>query len=403
MTATRRPLHPPVVVLLLAVMLLVVGGGEVWANQPAVAIQGPGSSDADEGSEAGWRDILWRARVAASEHAYEARLIVVSLDEEAPAIGQLEVAQNNEGSLVTGPSRSWVLGRVDGRAFFGDEQNGRLLRLGGSGSMGMSPARIEDNYDVRVERGREVLSRPTVALEFVDEGSRHTRERLFVDQRSGLVLRRETFDVGGRPTRLVTLTRLSLTPVELPSTGSQLGEHVDGRWDSEVEAAHTEMSRRSRDILREIGWVVPGRLHAGFEIVDAAAIAPGEIETGAPVAGTDDRPPTDDDEALHLVYSDGLYRLSIYEQFGRLEGGALRQRGAVPRRLGDRQVYRWASSEPSTYVWSGDGYTFTVVSDAPPGVIAEAVTALPHDPAPSLTQRVGNGLDRFARWLWPFG
>ncbi len=69
---------------------------------------------------------------------------------------------------------------------------------------------------------------------------------------------------------------------------------------------------------------------------------------------------------------------------------------------GDRHVYRWPGSEPERMVWTGDGKTFTAISDAPYDQVLAAVGGFPNDPPGGLVDRMTRGVTRVARWVWPF-
>lgn len=328
---------------------------------------------------ASWRDLLERGVQEGQRRPFEGRLVVVSFDADAPVIGEVTVTQNATGALMTSASAAWVLGRERGRTFFGDADSGSLLRVGSVEQTGFSLDRLDDKYDVRVEgEGTTVLGEARVLAVREDD---ELRERLFIDPGSGLIVRRETYGEGGVPIRLVAFTSLDLNPGRVPDIEDT------AVW-SEAETDKTdktEMNEDAVEILRDIGWVAPHELPGGYGLVDAAALG----EEGS--------------SSLHLLYSDGLYAVSIYQQDGRLDGSAVMARGARPATLGTMHVYRWPGAEPATVVWTGDDRTYTAVSDAPLGVLHETLAALPHEPAPGPLTRLRRGLRRVGGWLWPFG
>lgn len=323
-----------------------------------------------------WREVLERAVREGQQRAFEGRLVVVSLDPGAPGIGEVTVTQDARGTLMTSRSAAWLLGRRGQRTFFGDEDSGTLLRLGAADRTGFSIERLDDKYDVRIGGRAPTAVGEAEVLEVSTGGV--VRERLFVDPGSGLIVRRETYLGDGRPVRLVAFTSLDLTPGDPPEVERQ------GTW-RESQAATTEMSGHALDILREVGWVAPQQLPGGFEIVDASALG------------------DDDVSSLQVLYTDGLYAISVYEQPGRLDGAAARAQGARPATLGGMRVYRWPGAEPATVAWTGADRTFTAISDAPPDVLSAALRGLPTDPPPGITTRLRRGLTRVARWLWPLG
>jgi sigma-E factor negative regulatory protein RseB len=340
-------------------------------GQPGVALQ-PDPEAGEDGPT--WRDLLDRARSAGDGATYEGRLLVVSFD-GGPTVGELDVAHAPDGTYVTDRSGSWVLSRDGEQTAFGDAATGTLLRIDGRARPTFSPGRLERNYDVRVAGHEPTSVGRAVVIEFSARGSAAVRERLHLHERSGLVIRRETFDRRGAPVRLATYTSLE--------RGGETPEGRPGWVTEEVAPVAETVSYRGRNILREVGWWMERRLPGGFELVDSFALG-------------------DDGSAVHLLYSDGLYSLSIYQQVGRLDEEAVAARGAERTTLGGTSVHRIVGAEPATYMWSGDGRTFTAITDAPPDLVAEVAAALPADPPPTLLQRTRRTLVRAAEVLWPF-
>ncbi|HEX2026855.1 MAG TPA: sigma-E factor regulatory protein RseB domain-containing protein [Nitriliruptorales bacterium] len=345
----------------------------VLALAPPVTASEASTSAPEDGR---WRELLERAVDAGRQRVFEGRLVVVSFEREGPTIGELQVVQDRDGSLLTDRTRDWMLRSADGETFYGNEQTGTRLRIGSVERTGFSVERLSRKYDVRLAGDEEVAGREAVTVVVRQRGSHHVRERLYVDRRSGLIVRRETFDGRGRPVRLTAFTSLDLSPQHaVPDVGV---------WEEERRSPHAAMSTRSLGILEELGWVLPDDLPGGFALVDASAVGQG------------------DGSSVHLLYSDGLYSLSLYQQHGRLDIGAVATSGARPDRLGELPVLRWPDTDPGTYLWSGHGLTFTLVTDAPRDTLAQAVSDLPRDPPPSVGRRFVRGLTRVLHWVWPF-
>ncbi|MGH3442844.1 MAG: hypothetical protein ACRDUY_12535 [Nitriliruptorales bacterium] len=329
-----------------------------------------GSARADDAA----RDLLERA-FAGSDRPFEGRLVVVTLQPDGPTINEMEIARTADGTLLRSGAQAWMVGHLDGETLFGDPTTGRLLRLGGGRTAVLSPTLMEDKYDVAVERSTRGPAGSATVVVVREEG--RVRERFVIDDESAIVVRRETFDLAEKPVRLVAFTSLDLVPVELPTFGTA--------WaGDEVSPAKAAVTVRGTAILREVGWTVPAELPGGFRRVDVAAIAEG------------------DGSALRLLYSDGLYSLSVYEQLGRLDADALVAQGAEHTRLGSHEVYKWTGSEPAPHVWTGDGYTFTAISDAPPDLLATALAGLPHEGNDGILARLRRGIARLFDWLSPW-
>ena len=335
-----------------------------------VAAQAPGEGPRLEPApDVTWREVLDRA-VTATATGYEAAMVIVSVGPDGPGVTEVALRKEPDGDLSVSASESWLIARDQGSAMFRDEEAGELLRFGKVQSLPFTLPQVERTYDIRVAGRTELTTGPAVAVAFHQHD--HLRERLFVDDVTGLVVRRETYDGAGQPVRVAALTELRVTDVEIESMQAT-GDAVLG--------ARTRLAPDEVQQMAGHGWEVPTTVGHGFDLRAGFAV--------------------DDGAAVQLVYSDGLYTLSVYEQPGRVDAGSLD--GAVRAELDGIPVYRWPGAEPERMVWNGDGHTFTAVTDAPMDVLMSAVHDLPHDPAPALPTRIQRGFTRLGHWLWPFG
>ena len=87
---------------------------------------------------------------------------------------------------------------------------------------------------------------------------------------------------------------------------------------------------------------------------------------------------------LQVLYSDGLYDLSLFQQQGRLRGSDLPGKG---ERVSVRGTTGWRYPWPGgqLVVWSAGGRVFTAVSDAPADQVLTAVRSLPKVPGGELS------------------
>ncbi len=193
--------------------------------------------------------------------------------------------------------------------------------------------------------------------------------RFWLDQDSGLLLRREVYDDAGELVRSSAFTTLEVQPhpaVDVATAAVASGALTDA-----------QVAQLRAD------WPVPGSLPGGLDLFDA------RVRTH------------DGKDVLHLSYSDGLSTVSVFAQPGHL--GTEPMGGLHEEQLSGSPV--WATSgSPQRVVWSGAGQVFTLLSDAPTAAVTAAVTSLPHDPAPrtGVLARIGRGLARFGSWLNPF-
>lgn len=349
---------------------LAVAVVSVWLLPSSAGARTPGvGPDLEPATEVTWREVLEHAVTATTTTGYEASMVVISIGDDGPGVTEVELRKGADGALSVASSEAWLIARDEGGAMYRDEEAGQLLRLGQVAALPFTLREVDRTYDVSV-RGRTTLRTGTaVAVAFHRQGV--LRERLFVDDATGLVVRRETYSGAGAPVRVTALTELRVRDVAM-EPGTPDGDAPLGR-----------RTRLAPDQVREMaghGWEVPTRVGDGFE-----------LRTGFAV---------DDGAAVQLVYSDGLYTISLLEQPGRVDPAALE--GAVRDDRDGIPVYRWPGAEPERMVWNGDGHTFTAVTDAPTDVLLAAVADLPHDAPPSLPGRIGRGFARLGHWLWPF-
>jgi hypothetical protein len=318
---------------------------------------------------------LDRAVEAAGTLRYRGALTVASFGRGGPQVTSVEVVRAADGRLRAERRGAWELGRDEDGSYLRTSRTGALLRLGGVTVRGFDRDRFLRNYRVE-DGGTRVLDTGTARVLIVTgRDAEVASETLYVDADSGLIVRRETRDVDAAPVRVVAFTELEVDP----ATGLLSPPQADG----EVERLSlTPVERRA---LVDRGIPAEATLPGGFELLDAS-----EVEA----AGAD---------TVHLVYGDGLYTLSLYVQPGRLADEVTVD--ATPLDLpGGGSVWRWPGSEPRRVVWSGDGRTFTALTDAPTGALLTAVAGLPNDPAPSTLRRLAQGLARVGdRLLPPWG
>ena len=131
------------------------------------------------------------------------------------------------------------------------------------------------------------MTRPCVVVEVTRRSDDLLRERLWVDRASMLPLRRETYGLDGDLARLASYLALDLRPGEV-------------RLTDRVSAP--ELPAGQITALRAGGWALPDALPGGYELVAVYA-------GGA-------RPSRTDAAAVHAIYSDGLYAVSLFEQAG---------------------------------------------------------------------------------------
>lgn len=339
------------------------------AGQPAPPVAQTTERAADDATLA----LLDRAVAAAASVPMRGQLTVASFGLGGPQITTVEVARRADGRLRATRQGAWELGRDDDGSYLRSPRTGTLLKLGGVERRSFDRERFLTNYRLDDGGTIELDTGPARTLLVTAHRDGVVREVLHVDDATGLVVRRETFEDDGAPVRVVAYTEVEVDD----------SVRARSRLASEgLELETVALSPVERQSLVDRGVPAEAALPGGFELVDAAEVESVTVPT------------------VHLVYSDGLYTLSVYVQLGRLATAATED--AVALSLPDGgAVWRWPGSEPRRVVWSGDGLTFTALTDAPTSTLLLAVGGLPNEPAPSTLARVARGLSRAADHLLP--
>lgn len=186
--------------------------------------------------------------------------------------------------------------------------------------------------------GAPVAGRPVKVMEMRHNGM--LVERVHLDTQTDLLLERDQFDADGRVVRTLAFESLTLRPASEPPAQPRSPAH---------RAPHA---------------VDPARLSASMA-------APISLDDGYQRIGVYRTGPV-----VHVLYSDGLYDLSLFEQPGRLRRSDLPSSGervSLGRVTGWR--YPWPGGQ--LVVWSTAGKVFTAVSDAPLDQVLSAVRSLP--------------------------
>jgi sigma-E factor negative regulatory protein RseB len=224
----------------------------------------------------------------------------------------------------------------------------------GAGASGGRPARIVDVYRF--------------------DGS--LAARFWLDTRTLVPLQREDFDTADKlvSDELFTQVRfgpLTARPAAATTEGPALASSPASAW----VAASSPVTMVAS--LAKRGVRLPGGLLAGLPLYAAAWSGTG--------AG----------QVTDLEYSDGLSVISLFVQQGTL---AASMAGWRPLSLDGYRVYVLGHS----VTWTGRGEVYTMIADAPPQTVAEAVSALPGGGRPGLVDRLGRGFDRLAHLVDPF-
>ena len=202
--------------------------------------------------------------------------------------------------------------------------------------------------------------------------------RFWLDAQTHVPLRREDFDTADKLVSDQLFTKVQFGPLtQRPATAAATAASPapaaspDSAW---VAASSPAVPVA---VLAKRGVRLPGTLLAGLPLYAAGWSGTGE------------------GQVTDLQYSDGLSVISLFVQQGTL---AARMAGWQPLSLDGIRVYVSGHS----VTWAGRGEVYTMIADAPPQTVAEAIAALPGGGQPGLVGRLGRGFDRLAHLVDPF-
>jgi sigma-E factor negative regulatory protein RseB len=350
----------PVALLAAGVILAVptvVGVGPLgWARSA--------SSDGDPDAMA----LLERASTASDATAYQGTQFVTSWGTHGTTTLLVDVGHlPGRGTAVEVRST----GEQPGTRYWTRSQKRAtdLVQVGqvGDGALAL----LSRNYRVSEGGRAAVAGRPAQIVEAHREDS--IAARFWLDEQTGLVLRREVYDVNGRTTSASAFIEISMTAPRMSQVPPTL-----------PESPKDEVTWDQLDEIEDDGWECPRSLPGGSMTLYEARRVTG-----------------DDGEVLHLSYSDGLSVVSVFQQWGSLDPKGLHGYSKVATPDGPVWVREGA---PTRVVWSADGTVYTVLANAPDDVVDDVVAAWPHEaPDNGFWARLGRGLARVASWFNPFG
>lgn len=328
-----------------------------------------------------WRGVLLRASEAAQERRYTGEALSIVWSEGESHVVLSQVTRDRDNLIFSFADRFSVrLGDKDGDMVH--EEEGWLAPLPAADpeDAEKAVAALEEKYEVAVTGQDRLLDRPSTRLEVRRRADGSLRERLWVDEHTGLVLRRESFEGADRRLRLVAYLSLDLRPGAAGRAASRAArEGATERLDRRPHVI-SPVDPDALSALRQAGWTVPTALPGDYEPVGMYA-----------VDGPDSQP-------LQVVYGDGLYTVSVFQQRGRPDWGSLPE-GAEPAERLAWDAYVWPGAVPQRLVWEASGTTFSLVGDAPPEEFFAIAESLPNPQGVGLADRLRRGLSRLWEWV----
>ncbi|AAZ54544.1 hypothetical protein Tfu_0506 [Thermobifida fusca YX] len=231
---------------------------------------------------------------------------------------------------------------------------------------------LETNFWVRTEGETQIGQRSAVGV-VAQRDNGQVAARFWTDEHTGLLLRREVYDISGEvaQTSVFESIQFGVDAAALAEETRQ-PDVVSRPWGDELDPQELRQ-------LRDEGWVLPERLLWGFELVEARATGEG------------------DERITHLTYSDGISVISVFTQRGSLGGAAV----TGLRRTEEDGALVHVADEGGQHqrIWEADGFVHTVLADAPAGLVADVLHALPPPDRHGFWERVGRGFERVGTWL----
>jgi len=216
------------------------------------------------------------------------------------------------------------------------------------------------------------VGRPALIIE-LDRADGSLAARFWLDKQTMVPLRREVYDTSAQlisEDAFVQVQFGAQTP--RPAVASTATSPSGSAW------AVAPAPARLVSVLNKQGWQLPAALPGGLPLY-AAALSP---------AGAG--------QVVDLGYSDGLSVVSLFVQRGTL---AQKPAGWQQASLPGHQVYVAGHS----IIWAGGGFVYTMMADAPPGVVTQVVASMPQDAASGgFFDRITRGLQRLAALVNPF-
>jgi negative regulator of sigma E activity len=290
-------------------------------------------------------DPLDEARRAAAQTSFSGTVTLQWREGAVLHTEHLKVQGANGAVLVQGGRAAIALGGE--RLVYRPNDGWHELWPSGLGSTGR-PA-IEDAYDVNERPPESVAGYATEVVDVRKGGI--LRERLDLETGSKLLLRRRQYDASGVLERSYAFDDIRIGDAGPPPTMPAAAKH---EGPAALAASHVPSSER-----------LPTRLAAGYQ------------RLGAYRSG----------EVVQLVYGDGLYDLSLFQEHGRIETSDLPAHRRAVRLEGHRAwQFSWPGGEG--LVWTAGRTVYTLVGDVPPDELVDVAASVPVQRSSSVLHRM---------------
>jgi hypothetical protein len=290
-------------------------------------------------------DPLAQAAQAARSLTFSGDVTVRWVDQRSVAHSTTLHVDAGNGVVRIGGAPALAASTTDQRWLFRHGEWDLVSPVAAPASAARRPA-ADVKYSISKSDGPAVAGRPTTVSELRVGGV--IRERLYLDQQTNLLLRRDLLDAAGYIVRTVAYENIALSDERVPRTP----DHSVDRQPAAMTAVRSP-------------YRAPASLAGGYERI-----------------GMFRR-----DGAVQVVYSDGVHTLSLFEQSGRLDRSALPE-GGDPVRIGSVNGVRLEWSGGQVVVWAAGPSTYTLVGDGSSDDVLAAAGSVPWPAKLSMWQRV---------------
>lgn len=262
---------------------------------------------------------------------------------------------------LTGPDSTAVVSRT-------------VVQPGSPRSASVPAVALADKYDAVMGDVVEIMDRLCRRMDVHLAADGSLREQVWIDESTGVLLRRETYlpDDTINPVRLV-----SFLDIDFPDpTGATTDRGPAGAGDQPVPDVAAIDDPHQVAALRRAGWTVPQALPNGYDLVGAF------VRTDSPGM------------PLQMVFSDGLYAISLFAQPGGAAPAKLPAGALGISELPDHAAREWPGQSPSRMAWADEDHTYVLVGNAPRQEMLAMVAGLPSAEAPSTADQLWSGLAR---------
>ena len=290
-------------------------------------------------------NVLDEARRAAEVTPFRGTVSVEWLDSLGVHRGLLTVNDTAGDIQIEGQGAEAMVATANERLVLG-AGGWSLVAPGSPTAYGPEPP-LAQKYRVTTANGSPVAGRQTTLVDIRNADS-SSEERLFLDQGTGLLLRREQQE-RGKTVRVVSFESIQIGPV------------------AGLRTPQPQRNERPRQLS-------PDRLAAPYR-------APQTLAAEYQRVGV-----LREKGVVQVVYSDGLHSLSIFEQVGQLDVGGL-PRPAETVEVGSARGLRYSWPGGDVVTWQSGPATYTVVGDGPEAEVLAAAGSLPRARSLSTAQR----------------